>query len=426
MASAGNEHIVRYFEESTFGSGPGDWAASGVPFLCIDPNFEEIVQESLENQNYRKRAWDPHAMVPGRRNGAGSFGLYWHGRGVSGVAAEAANATSFTAPNFVRNAWGGRRLGRCSGIASATTGAITMEVGEGAEYNPGDWMFLIDPNDSDRGRFVRVGSVAADVVTCEFAAPVDLPDDGSATSGAVIVGYLHTRALIDRANGEHVTHGFLHNREATDDVVEALGCKLVLTGIDAIESGGEPILRFDLQSATHTNEGLTRPADPLTGAIEGDAPLVCSQGSDTFAMLGDVGGDLSVVEAHAVAITPAVASAPVEGIGGIEGRHGYHGTGFDGTSLEIVVPQDDAYQQEWEDRTPRHFLLQIGTVQGRAVGLYMPNMLLAEDPKRTTTDDLATTTLVYQCKEFEGAELAGLTGAALEQYRSKIQILWSA
>lgn len=425
MASAGNEHVVRYFEESTFGIGPGDWGASGVPFLCIEPNFEGVRQQALDNANYRTRGFNPHAKVPGLRNGEASFGLYWHGRGTDATAAEGANSTSFVAPDFVRNAWGGRRLGRCSGIASATTSVITMDVGEGAQYNPGDWMFLIDPSDN-RGRFVRVAEISGDDVTAEFAAPVDLPDDGSAQSGAVIVGYLHTRALINRAHSEHVTHGFLHVREGADDVVEALGAKLTLSGIDAIESGGEPILQFSVQATTHTNEGLSRPNDPASGAIQGDSPLVVSQGSDTFVMIGDLGGDLAPVEAHAVSFTPAVTSAPVPGVGGIEGRHGFHGTGFEGTRIEVVVPQDDAYQQEWEDRTPRHLLLQIGTVQGRAVGLYLPNMLLAEDPSRTTTEDLATTTLVYEMYEFEGDQLGSVSGDALEQYRSKVQLLWSA
>jgi len=426
MASAGNEHVIRHFEESAFAAGPGDWAASGVPFLCVEPNFEGLRQASLENGNIRKRAFDPHPTVPGLRNGSASFGLYWHGRGVADVAAEGANATSFIAPDFVRNAWGGRRLGRCSGVATGTTALISMEAGEGAQYRPGDWMFLVDPTDSDRGRFVRVGSVSVDDITPEFAAPVDLPDDGSASSGAVIVGYLHTRALINRAHAEHVTHSFLAVREADDDVVEARGAKLTLSGIESLESGGEPILQFEAQTATHDNEGLTRPADPATGAIQGDSPLVVGQGSDTFVQLGDLGGDLAPVEAHAVTITPAVTSAPVGGVGGTEGIHGFHGTGFDGTRIEIVVPQDEAYQQEWEDRTRRHILLQVGTVQGRAVGLYLPNVLLAEDPARTTTDDLATTTLVYEAYEFEGAELGSLVDAALEQYRSKIQLLWSA
>jgi hypothetical protein len=235
-----------------------------------------------------------------------------------------------------------------------------------------------------------------------------------------------TRALINRANADHVTHSFLQVREGTDDVVEARGVKLNLSSIEAVESGGEPVLRFDGMAATHTNEGLTRPADPAAGTIQGDAPLVVGQGSDTFVMLGDVGGNLAEVECHAITITPGVSSARVSGVGGVEGTLGYHGVGFDGTRVEVVVPQDDAYQQEWESRTPRHILVQIGTVQGRAVGLYLPNMRLAEDPSRTTTEDLATTTLIYEAYEFEGDLVDTLAGDNLEQYRSKIQLLWSA
>lgn len=426
MATAGNEYVIRHYEETAFGTGPVSWSASGNPFLCIEPNFEAVKQQALENQNYRTRAWNGYPMVPGLRNGELSFGMYWHGRGTVAVAAEGANATTFVAPDFIRNAWGGRRLGRASGIASATTATITVEVGEGAQYIPGDWMFLVDASNNNRGRFVRVGDISGDDVDLEFAAPVDMADDGSDTAGAVIVGYLHTRAMINRAHADHITHSFLQVREGTDDVVEARGVKLSLSSIDAVESGGEPILRFDGMAATHVNEGLTRPDDPDAGTIEGDSPLVVGQGSDTFVMLGDLGGDLSEVECHAVTITPGVSSDRVGGVGGVEGTLGYHGVGFDGTRVELVVPQDDAYQTEWENRTARHLLIQIGTVQGRAVGLYLPNMVLAEDPSRTTTDDLATTTLVYEAYEFEGALVDTLSGDGLEQYRSKIQLLWSA
>ncbi len=424
MANAANELVIRHFEEASFGAGPGDWSAQAA-FYCLDPNFEAVKQEALENANYRTRAWDPHPMVPGRRNGELSFGVYWHGGGATAVTAVGANALSFTAPDFMRNAWGGRRLGRASGIASATPSTITVTAAEGAQYRPGDWMFLQDPTDSNRGRFRRVESVAVDDVTLLFDAPVDLADDGSATSGAVIVSYLHTRALINRDHADHVTHSFLQVREGTDDVIEARGVKLTLSGIEAIESGGEPVLQFEGMATTHVNEGLVRPADPAPGAITGDSPLVVSQGSETSVEIGDVGGAVAAVETHALTFTPGVTHAAVDGVGGLEGRLGFHGTGFEGTRLELVVPHDDAYNQEWADRTPRHLLLQVETTAGRAVGLYFPNMLLAEDPAKTSTDDLATSTLIYEVKEYEGAQVGSLAGDALEQYRSKVQMLFS-
>ena len=423
MASAGNEYVIRHFEENGFASGPADWAADGVPFLCLEPNFEGVGQGALENGNYRTRAFNPHPMVPGLRNGELSFGLYWHGGGATAVTAPGSNAASFIVTDLLRNAWGGRRLGRASTVASATETEVTLAPDEGAQYVPGDWMFLVDAADNNRGRFVRVGAVDEDVVTPLFSAPVAVPDN--AVSGAVVVNFLHTRALINRAHPEHATHSFLQVREADDDVVEARGVKLTLSGIDAIESGGEPVLRFEGMATTHRNEGLERPDDPALGDIVGDVPLVVSQGSDTFVMLGDLGDDLEPVVAHAVSLTPAVTSAPVPGVGGIEGRHGFRGSGFEGTRVELVVEHDEVYFAEWEARTRRHFLLQIGTTQGRAVGLYMPNMLLTVDPRRTTSEDLATVTLTYEAYEFEGDQLDGLTEGARENYRSKIQLLHS-
>lgn len=430
MPTTAREEVVRYFQETTFGTGPVDWAASGVPFLCIEPNFEAIVQMGAENRNYKIRAYHPHATIRALRNGTLSFGIYFHGRGGTPVA-EGANATAFYESNLVRNAWGGIRLGRASGIDEATTAVITLDENEGAEYRPGDWMFLVNAADLDdagqpRGHFVRVESIAVDAVTLLFAAPFEPPDDASGTSGAVIVGYPHTRSIINRAHANHFTHSFHYNREGTDDVIEARGVKLNLTAIEGIVAGEQPVIRFEGLSATHDNEGLTRVPDPLEAELAGDAPVTTATGEDTLVWLGDVGAaSLTMVPAHAITVQPGIASQPVSGPGGVEGRHGYTGTSFTGTGVEITLEQDDAYQDEWEDGDEKQLLIQIGTQRGRAIGIYFPRLTYRADPSRTASQDLSVSVLQFEARELEDATET-LTADALEQYRAKIQLLWSA
>src|SRR5688500_3869191 len=139
---SGHERVAFYFEEMTFGTAPADWDASGIPFLCVDPQVEGLQREMLENANYRQRALASYPLVKSIKNGAIAFGVYARGSGT--VAAEDSNATTFALAQFIKNAWGGIRLGYATGIASGSAAAPVVDAGEGAEYLAGDFGFFYD------------------------------------------------------------------------------------------------------------------------------------------------------------------------------------------------------------------------------------------------------------------------------------------
>lgn len=424
--NSGRVRTALLFQESTFATGPVSWN-SQTAFLCIDPDTSGLQQASIENQNYRQRPGATREKVPALRSGSSvPFGLYAHARGTDDIADEAANATTYYLADFLRNAWGGRRLGRCSGLDSGTASAPVLDTGEGASWDSGDWGFFIDAT-TGRGEFVRVESLSTDTITPTFDLSFTPDAGGADVVGAVIVNYFNWPALVNRSDSDHISHSFLFagDPDGSDgnDVVSVNGCKLNITGIEGLEAGNAPQFKVEALVTRFTNEALSHPtgiADPV-----GEAPVVTSTATDTFVRIAAVDASFSgAVEAQSITVTPGVTWQRVTGVGGIEGVFGHTVQGFDDSMLEIVVPFDDAWMSAWEARTQYHVLIQIGVEQGVAIGWYAPRCELAEDPQRTVTVDLASVTLKFRCLEDDRTTTA--TGDQLELYRSKLVYLASA
>jgi len=413
---SGHERTVVLFEETTFGSAPADWSASGTAFLCVAPNFEGVIQGSIENENYRQRALATREKVRALRNCQISFGVYAHGRGGTGVA-EGASATTDYQNTIMESAWGGSLLGLHANIeAGSTSTIVNVGAGQGASLLPGSTMFMCDVSDSNRGRFVVVSSRSTDAITLKTAVPFGSPA-ATDTGGATITNYFNTDALVNQADTDYSTLAFIAFGELSDDVQQVTGCKPNLTAIEGLAPGEAPIMRFEVLCATGDNEGLTAPTgftDP-----DGESPVVTATGSDTYVSIAEYGtAALADIEAQSFVITPGVISQPVPCVGGVEGRSGYTMTGFDETMIELVVDYDDSWAAGWEAGTQYHVMIQVGSTAGTAIGWYAPRCEIAEDPARTTTTDLATTTLKLRCLEDSASTSA--TGNQLELFRSKL------
>lgn len=418
---SGHERTVVLFTETTFGQPPADWSASGTAFLCIEPNFEGVQQGSIENENYRLRALATREKVPALRNGQVSFGVYATGRGGNSVA-EGSQATTDYLAALMQSAWGGVTLGYRANIAAGSTAtSVNVAAGTGGNFPDGSALFLCDASDSNRGRFVVVLDRSTDALALKVACPFGSPDAAD-TGGAVITSYFNTDALVAQSDADYTTLSLIAFGELSDDVVQVSGCKPNLTAIEGIAPGEAPVLRFEVLCATHDNEGVTAPTGFTDPA--GLAPVVTATGSDTYVSIAAYGTEELVdVEAQAVTITPGVVSQPVPCVGGVEGRSGYTLTGFDDTMLEIVVDYDDSWMTAWESRTQYHVMVQIGATAGTAVGWYAPRVELAEDPQRTVSTDMATTTLKFRC--LEDTATTADSGNQLEMFRSKLLFLRS-
>jgi hypothetical protein len=420
-----NEITGTYFEETTFAAPPGSWSASGTNFLCVAPDWSSVSEQTVENMNYRQRAYSTRQKVRGLRSGSQlKFGVYHTGRGGS-VVAEGANITTFFVADFLRNAWGGRRLGRRSGVAAGTAAIPTVDAGQGASWEAGDFFAFVDTSDSSRVFFSVVESISTDTVTLQFTLPVTPDATGLDSTAACITCFIDSDAIKDRADANYITHSFLFTGDLGDDQIQCNGVKLQLDAIEGTEPGGEPLFRFSGMVTTFDDSatGIT----PPSALPVGDAPLVAATGANTFVRIGTAGVPPTVMttyDAANVKINPGVSRAATMVLGGTEGVAGYHGGGYDDTTIEMDIDFDDAWILGYEAGTRYKILIQIGTTAGTAIAYYACNAEIMEKPSRGDNDNVAVSKLKFRC--LENANTTAAVGDALEKFRSKLIVGFTA
>lgn len=421
---SGADREMRYqVEPSTdFGELPGAWSG-GTPFECEDYQVEGMQQSSIENLNMRQRPMGTREKVLSLANGAIAFKVPMHGRATG--AAEGARATMTTPRepivDFMQCAWGGVRLGFCTGLASGTAAAPVVDAADGAEYEPGDWGFFIDATTGE-GEFRKIESLSTDTIAFYGGQTLSFTPAAADTLGAVIQLYPHSRVLVNPRHADHTTLSFLDFGDLADDARQALGTKLNLTSIEGLAPGEAGKLVFEGMVTQIDNDGVTPPA---AGVPLENIPLATSTGNDTYVYVSPVGSPLAAVEAQGFTITPGIASQFIPGVNGLEGRHGYAlvQASADAMMVEVTVDYDDAWMAAWHARTRYQVLLQVGSTAGEAYGWFFGECEITEDPQRTTTTDLATTTL--KLRPLETTVATAATGSALERVRAKGEFLMS-
>lgn len=393
MPQDGRESTLALFVEATFATGPADWDAdAGVrEFLAIDVDWSGLRETTVENRNNRRRAFAPHAKLPGlRSDGTFSLGLYLAGR--NATVANAAQATTDAQSILLRNAWCGLHLGYASAVVTPSTTAPEVTAAAGANFPAGSPVFAVDTDGV--GQFAIVGSVAGDVLTLRTTL-----DAAAQTIGAAVGLFPNTRALTNRDHASHTTLSIYFRGEHDEDSAIALGCKLNVTGLDNAEAGGDPSWTIEGMAADFETETAAR-AD-LTGAPEAPTgPIVGRAG--TAVRIANV-GTAALVDAGAYTFTfnPGVVNAPVPGMG-TQGRLGYHANGQEDTILTVTVPYDNSWITDFRNGQHKHVMVQVGTERGDAWAIYLPNAEIAEDPQRGISADETSITITFRAREFVG------------------------
>lgn len=416
------EREIRYQNEVSFGViVDADWS-DGVIFLCVEPDFTALQRKTTPNNNYRQRALATRPNIPGLRNGECGFKVYLHGRA---TAATEGSRSTRTTPNypiadFMQNAWGGVRLGYCTGLASGSAAAPVVDAAAGAQYEAGDWGFFIDA-DTGEGEFKKILSISTDTLTMWAGHNLSFTPAAADTLGAVIQCYPSTPILVNPNHADHLTQSFLDTGDLSDDARQGLGTKLNFTALEGLAAGESPMLVFAGLVTQLLNEGIVQ---PTSGTPVASRQLVTSLGDDTYVQISQVGQALALVEASSVAFTPGIASKARTGPGGLEGVHGYllEEASGDNMQIEVVVDYDDAWNTAFDAETRFQVVVTVGRTAGAAVGLACLNCELVEDPQRGA-EDCSTSILRFRPLESEVATAA--TGSALEKVRAKAEVLLS-
>jgi hypothetical protein len=402
--------------ESTFAAGPAtDWSTNGELFLCIEPDVSGVAQGSVENENYRPRPmarWN--RIMALKSEGSFSFSTYLTASGTH--ASETASATATTLSSLLKCAMGGRDLGYAVGVASSSTNTVTVDTGEGSNYEQGDFIFLIPTSSSD-GQFYRVQSVSTDTLTLDRN--VHATADNTGTIKAVIDVFFDQDALTKSDDANHTTLAFLFEGEDGEDNWDLRGCK-VAASIDTIEAGQPVRVAFDGMHTTFLHETLS--AEGLTGTYEGEGPLAVGTADDTLFLLADNGSSLASTVVHSLTPTIGVGWEKVTGPNGTEGVHGYIATGFDAVGMSCSVRFDDNYATDWRAQTEKHALLQVGTTQA-AIGFYWPRLEYAAEPSRGQgPGGVLVSELQFKALEDDGS-INSLTGDSAQKWYSPMHIL---
>lgn len=407
--------------ESTFGGGPStDYDTDAVAIWPLDIDTSSVVQQVAENENITPRPAPYHDDVLGPKSGSTfTFGQYLTAKGTN-AAEDSAAATTELAEN-IRCWLGGRRLGYCSGAVSHSGADLTLDTGQGGNWNQGDWLFL-DPDGSGTGAFYEVQSVSTDTLTLDRAIVGTVDTDG--TAHAVIACYLDQDALTKNTDGNYITRAFLIEGMDSEDIADLRGVKLQgeLAGFSA---GEQPRVNWTGLVTTFPDpEDQTQ--EVITDTPEGQPPLVVSAGSHTSCWLADVGSSLAAVKSFSFEPRIGITWEAQTGPCGTEGVHGYMAQGWRDVGLSMQVQFDAIYWTDFRARTMKHALFQVGNTPTDAIGVYFPRLGYAENPQRVEGPAM-TTAMSLNMRGYERTASAGsLTGDDLECWRSPAILLFVA
>jgi hypothetical protein len=409
--------------ETTLADTESDWDANATEILIIDPNVEGVDQDNIESKNIKQRLQSVHPMIRGlKSNSTFSHGMYMHAHGSS--AAEAAAATATIQHTILKAALAGQDLGYAAGLSGGDVTNPTIDADPG--FVAGDFGFYYD-TDAGAGEFGLIDSISMTTLTQRW----DLgftPDGGGAdVLHAVIDIYPNEDGLVDHDDANHITLGWKVQGMNSEDVYELKGCKPAL-GEVSITAGEEVVLKFDYGVVDWTS---SQSATTFTSTYSGRAANIPGSGSTCSIKIGDFGSGLTEVDVRGtVTFRPNIGHDKVMGPNGLEGVHGYVGTGLGTAQIEIVVEYDNAYDTDWDNHvagtpTLKHLLIQIGDTPTTAWGIYFPRLEYFAKPKRADEGGVTSHRLVFRCME-DTASVSGLTGDDIAKRRAPFHILIAA
>lgn len=408
--------------EASLADVESDWDTNGTEIYVIDPDVSGVTQAALVNENIQDSRLNPHEYILGLKSDTTfTCSMYVTAPGVS--ASEDAQAADTALAKILKASWGGHSLGYAAGIAGGTASAPELDADPPAAIIGGTYGFFYDTSGST-GVFRRVESIATATLTLLENLPFTPDNGGADVMHAVIVLYPNEDALNNHDDANHTTLGWKVQGTDTEDNYVVRGAKPSIGEISI--TAGEPVkIQATHKCVTYED---TPAATSFTDDPEGEAPNVPGVGTTTTARLGAFGGSMSSVDCYgSITFTPGIDHDKVMGPNGTggEGVHGYVGTGLGESTLEIVVPYDNAYDTAWKNRTKYHFMVQVGDQPTNAWGLYCPRLEMKEKPQRVDEGGITSHRLLFRCLR-DTAAITDLEGDEIELRRAPWVVLLAA
>lgn len=395
MAAKHNHHYrVAYFEETTVGTAPADWNASGVPIEFTSVDVAGLKQEFITDPTMEEHPFDAQtrAVIHGIKNGEIKLGLKLHGIGseVNAGSQVAANALS----NLLKHAWGG--VHRSNSVAvTAGTDEHTFEVTAATNIIPGCIIRVEDKTSPAAGWAGKtVARRVIDVTGTTITVDEDLPFTPAAGDKvhATITVYFDKSQLEDAvANNDTLAWLIALYESGTDDIYQAVGSVISELKIDLPE-GGVPGLETTILAGTFmhgTEDGLANP--DFATATYGHAQLAI--GRDTQVSISDYGDDtLAYRDVNAITVEPGIGrqriKARTEKTHNLEGTATY-GLKVDNTTLSLTFP---TYEESWyaDLNDSQFYRVTIDQVApaGKGWSIHVPKAQIDQTPGRQIVTDV--------------------------------------
>ncbi len=420
MTSPANPREWAFFQETTAGSGPADWAASGTRVRVIEgtPDPATIKPTSIDDPRAQEDIFTENDQVIGLENHEYGVSIPLCGAEVATDVATQVAATSYA--TILEHCLGGMWRGtRTFCKVGGTHTATQVELNSSTGYDEGTFLAVEDADDTGRLFIRRVTAVSGDQMTLDEALPFT-PADNDVIWPCIDL-YVDESVLKDSLVGPKQFSTLSQTGgAASGEYFESNGCKIELTRIVPVRN---QLLACELTVKAASLKDPTEVSEPSwSGDPDGLAGVPV--GPDGKAFFQDYGTTTAslvhVADLNIDVGVPVVRhETNTEVTAGMQGTRGY-GTQPARTMLNFTQsPWSSDGITDYKAGTKKVFRWQKVGAAGQCVALHFSRVEWLEEQSRGEKNAISTN--VHQLKAHKDTTNAAASSS--EQWRSKIHIV---
>lgn len=381
-----HKNRAAFFEETTAGTGPADWDASGnLIHLAAPFDVSGLAQVVAEDTRTVTRLTETAAgQVFGRKSGSqATVSAFLSGK--DEVTSDTAQVAESNLMKLLEHAFGGMSRSYATDIAAGSHSTTGFDVTSATGMAEGQLIGIIDADDTNSlVEWAQIDTISGTSITVSRALSFTPAENDKVVGTAT--AYPDPDILECSSDNSGTTLSwYLERGDDGDHLVEILGSK-AMPSFDGLARDGMPVLNLAINAGKFTTaESLTKTT--FTGSPTGGAPVML--GPRTKLWLQDVGTTTATASIHLVSMSlnPGVAVAEIPAVtsqtDNLEGFAGYS-TAMIAPTLEITITGDKTlftdFGSEDTTRTFKHLMLERRGPEGKSLCIYLPKCEITQVP----------------------------------------------
>jgi hypothetical protein len=401
MATSTIPSRLAYFQETTSGTGPADWAASGVQIRHMAESLDtsSLQQTVLEDERSQLSVLAYEKHIKGIKGGV-SFDheMYFHGIGTATAGGEQAAATPLS--NLLGHCQGGQWRGR-STTADGTHSGTTVELADATGFAVGGFLAWVNP--AGLAEIRQITDLTGSVATVHRAFS-GTPSNADVITACIVI-YEDEDVLIDSNVGPTTLSWLLgKGKGSATEYHECRGCK---SNISGFSFGRNTVAKVSLSTLVASFSDPDESPSPSWSSLpSGHAGRAIGPSTTVFvqdyASTADnrVGcSEFSVTPG----ISPSLAETLTENAAGMPGLYGYGLERNPCTVQMTVVPSATSWHEDFTDGNLKHVQFEKLAPPGSAWSLYFPRCEVGTQPSRGATGVTMASSFTVNALQDEGA-----------------------